>query len=173
MTVTWDDTSTLEGVPDEGSEFFVRDFDRAEILDQLGKPNQNFLISQTVKWTSQTIEGSGKRKIWIRKCGTNQVGSVGRDITTFVIGVNGHVESHQFDEFWIVISDHFAIIGGPIEGWINCWEVSNAIHAIFVNVFPVGGFVDTFIVSLGKLGLSVHKGDGSRELGHWVNIGWQ
>ena len=123
--------------------------------------------------------------------------------------MNGHVESHQFDKLWIIVSDHFAIIGWPIKGWINSWgwgsvtvkivvnnscngwEVSNAIHAIFVNVFPVGGLVDTFIVSLklvmshiiwvitdqsiylGELGLSVHKGNGSRELGHWVNIGWQ
>ena len=80
--------------------------------------------------------------------------------------VDGEVKSHKFNELGIVESDHVAVVGGPIETRVGGWKVSvlavevvedlssdgrkvcDAVHAIFIDIFPVGGLVDTLGVSL-------------------------
>ena len=131
--------------------------------------------------TSQTVQGSGKGKVWVGKGRANQVGGVGRDVATFVVAkisflrkgayvsdirVDGEVKSHEFNELGVVESDHVTVVGGPIETRVGGWKVSvltvkvvenlsgdgrkvgNAVHAIFIDIFPVGGFVNTLSISL-------------------------
>ena len=81
--------------------------------------------------------------------------------------MDGKVESHKLNKFLVVgFSDHVAVVCGPIKGGIgwskggvitvkvvvdlsgNWDQVSDTVHAIFVNVFPVGGLVNTSFVSL-------------------------
>lgn len=84
-----------------------------------------------------------------------------------ILRVDGEVESHKFNKFLVVgFSDHVAVVCGPIKGGIGGseggvitvkivvdlsgdWDqVSDTVHAIFVNVFPVGGLVNASFVSL-------------------------
>ena len=116
------------------------------------------------------------------------MGGVGRDVATLVVGVDGHVQAHQLDELGIIVADHLAEVGRPVKALVNGWgggllavqvvvddggdggQVGDAVHAVLVDVLPVGGLVDTVVVSLGELGLGVHEGDGGGELGHWVDV---
>ena len=81
--------------------------------------------------------------------------------------MDGKVESHKLNKFLVVgFSDHVAVVCGPIKGGIggseggvitvkivvdlsgNWDQVSDTVHAIFVNVFPVSGLVNASFVSL-------------------------
>jgi len=61
------------------------------VLDYLCKPDQNLLVGQSVKWTGQAVKSSGKRKVWVRKSGSNQVGGVGGNVATFVVTLEKHI----------------------------------------------------------------------------------
>jgi len=188
VTVARDDSTTLERVPDEFSELFVGNFVGAKVSDELSEPNKDFLVGKTVKRSSQTVQSGGERKVRVRESRADQVRGVGRDVATFVIGVDGEVKSHELDELGIIESDHVAVVGGPVKARVSGGKVTvlavevvedlsgdgrkvgDAVHAIFVDIFPVGGLVDTLGVSLGELGLRVHESNGGGELGHWVDI---
>ena len=80
--------------------------------------------------------------------------------------VDGEVKSHELNELGIIESDHVAIVGGPVKAGVSGGKVTvlavevvedlssdggkvgNAVHAIFVDIFPVGCLVDTLSVSL-------------------------
>ena len=81
--------------------------------------------------------------------------------------MDGEVESHELNEFLVVwLSDHVAVVGGPIEGGVGGGEggvvavqvvvdlgrdghqVGDAVHAVLINVLPVGRFVHTGLVGL-------------------------
>ena len=57
---TWHDTAALQRVPDEGAQLLVGDLDRAQVLDQLGEPDKNLLVGETVKGTGKTVERGGE-----------------------------------------------------------------------------------------------------------------
>jgi len=188
VTVARDDSTTLERVPDEVSELLIGNFVGAKVGDKLSEPDKDFLVGKTVKRSSQTVQSGGEGKVRVRKSRADQVRSVGGDVATFVIGVNGEVKSHKLNEFGIIESDHVAVVGGPVKAGVSGGKVTvlaveivenlsgdgrkvgNAVHAIFVDIFPVGGLVNTLGVSLGELGLGVHESNSGGELGHWVDI---
>ena len=163
---TWDDATALEGVPDEGAELLVGDLDGAQVLDQLGEPDQDFLVGEAVKWAGETVQSGGEGEVWVGEGGADQVGGVGRDVATLVVRVNGHVQTHQLDELGVIVADHLAEVGRPVEALVNGWgggllavqvvvddggdggQVGEAVHAVLVDVLPVGGLVDTVVVSL-------------------------
>jgi len=62
---------------------------------------QAFLVSKSMKWSRKTIHTSREGEIWIGKSRTNQMSGVSRNVSTFVIGVNGNIKSHQLPEFLI------------------------------------------------------------------------
>merc|ERR1712212_969196 len=116
---------------------------------------------------------------------------MGRDVATLMITVNGHVETHEFNKLGVVVADHFAEVGAPVEVGVdgggggavavqvvvddggNGGQIGDAIHAVLVRMLPVGRLVDAIIVCLGEFGLGIHEGDGGRELGHGVDVGGQ
>ena len=51
----------------------------------LGEPNKDFLVSETVEGSSETVQSSSKGEVGVRKGRANQVGSVGRYITSLVV----------------------------------------------------------------------------------------
>ena len=80
--------------------------------------------------------------------------------------MDGEVKSHELNELGIIESDHVAVVGGPVKTGVSGGKVAvlaveivedlagdggkvgDAVHAIFVDIFPVGGLVDTLGVSL-------------------------
>ena len=121
-----------------------------------------------VERTGETVEGSGKGQEWVGKSGTDQVTSVGRDVSTFVIRVDGDVESHQVDELLIVtVTEQSGKVGRVILVGVNGWEFTvsvdvsedssgnvgefgNEVHRVIEGGLPVVSLVDTGRVGLGK-----------------------
>jgi hypothetical protein len=111
---------------------------------------------------------------------------VSRDVTTFVIRVNGEVKTHQFNKVLvgletkklgevvrvILISldlrELTIVIDVAIDTGSNVRKLGNQIHGILKGGVPVLGLVDTFSVGLGKLRVVLESIDSKRELGHGV-----
>jgi hypothetical protein len=69
------------------------------------------LVSQTVKWASEAVETGGEGEIGVGEGRANQVGSVGRNISSLVIGVDNEVKSHQLVEALVGVSNLSCKVG--------------------------------------------------------------
>lgn len=152
--------SGLQSFVDELLELFLGGV-LADILLQLQQPNEHLLVGQTVKWSSKTVKTGGERQVGIAESGTDQVSCVCRNIATFVITVNGQIETHQLGELLVVEAQHACVVGRPIQfgvdgsthfsalvrvtvdGGGNDRQLRNQIHAVFVHRLPVLGLLDS------------------------------
>lgn len=109
-----------------------------------------------------------------------------RDVTTFVIRVDGEVKTHQFNKVFIgfvtqelgevvrVILISFngrklaILVDVAVDTTSNVGELGNQIHGILKGRIPVLRLVNTRAVSLGELGFVLKSVDGKRELRHGV-----
>lgn len=81
--------------------------------------------------------------------------------------MDGHVQTHQIGELFVVaIAQHASEVGGPIEfrvdgsdalsvmvgvavdGGSDDWQLGNQVHAVFVDVFPILGLVNTLKIMI-------------------------
>jgi hypothetical protein len=83
VTVSGNDTSGIESVPEVLLDILVREVVTDGLL-HLGEPVKDLLVGQSVKRTSKTVKTSGQREHWRGKSGSNQVGGVGRNVTTLL-----------------------------------------------------------------------------------------
>lgn len=116
------------------------------------------------------------------------MGCVSTDVTTFVIGVNDDIESHELPEVLVGVTKHVSVVGSIIEGSVggrdisvvsiavviddgsNSRNLSAKIESILKGGLPVLGLVDTILISLGEFrSWLADKGTG-RELGHRVHV---
>lgn len=74
MAITRNDLATVKGIPKVLLDIFFRGINTNSIL-QLQGPTEDFLVGQTVKRTSQTVQTGGERKIRIREGRTDQMGT--------------------------------------------------------------------------------------------------
>ena len=65
VSVAWHDSARLQGVPDEVVEFLVGNVLAAEILSELGEPDEDFLVGETVEWAGETVHGGGEGEVWV------------------------------------------------------------------------------------------------------------
>jgi hypothetical protein len=72
MTETRNDLATVKGIPKILLDLLLRGINTNGIL-HLQSPTKDFLVSQTVKRTSQTVQTSGEGEVRIRKSRTDQV----------------------------------------------------------------------------------------------------
>jgi hypothetical protein len=111
---------------------------------------------------------------------------VSRDVTTFVIRVDGKVKTHQFNKVLVVfetkkLGEVVRVILVTIDGreltilvdvtvdtGSNIGKLGNQVHGIFKGRIPVLGLVDTLRVGLGELRIVLESIDSKRELGHGV-----
>lgn len=118
------------------------------------------------------------------------MGGVSADITTFVVSVDGKVQSHQFDEVLVLAESE--LIGEiervvlvllnwsnllPLEDILvdsssNCWQLGDQVHGILEGVLPVFGLLHSLRVRFGKSRFVLKSIDSDRELGHWVEVSW-
>jgi len=191
VSVAWHDSARFQGVPDEVVEFLVGNVLATEILSELGEPDENFLVGETVEWTGETVHGGGEGQVWIGQGRTNQMTGMRGNVATFMIRMNGQVQPHQFSELFVVVPDHIGEVFGPIGIWVNDsesgsvsvevvvdlgghgWKFGDQVHGVFEGVFPVFGFVGTFSVLGGEDRFAVERVDGGSELSHWVEVGWE
>lgn len=84
MTITGNDTTSIQGGPEVVLNRLIAEV-IADSLLHLSEPVQNFLVSQSMERTSKTVQTSGKREHRGAESRPNQVGGVGRNVTTLLI----------------------------------------------------------------------------------------
>lgn len=156
----------------------------------LCEPVQDFLIGKTVERTSKTVETSSDREHGGAESRTNQVSSVCADVATLVVGVDGEVESHQFDE--VVVLAETELVGEIervilvfldrgnlstledvlVDSGSNCGELGNQVHGILEGVAPVFGLLHSLSIRLSERRFVLKSGDSEGELCHWVEVAW-
>lgn len=72
------------------------------------------MVSKTVEGTSKTVNTSRVRKIRIRKGRTDQVSSMGRNVTTFVITMDTQVTSNALLNYVLFETHHVSVVTSPI-----------------------------------------------------------
>ena len=189
MSVSGNNLSSLKSSPEVISDSLV-----AKIISDgslhLGEPVQNLLVSKTVKWTSETVETSGKGNHRGAESTANQVSGVGTDVTTLVIRVDGQVQSHQLNEVVVVCETELVgkvetvilvLLDGSnlssleyvlVDAGGDSWELGDQVHRILECVTPVLGLLHSLSVCLGESRFVLKSVDCNGELRHWVEGVW-
>ena len=186
VTVTGDDSSGLKGIPEVLLNVLLGDI-RANLGLHLENPLKDLLVSSAVERTGKTVETSGQREEGRRESRADQLGGVGRDVTSLVISVDGEVKSEKLNELLVVAEAEEGgevsrvvkrVVNGAndlsvleevsVDSRSNDGELGNEVHGILVGVLPVLLLVNTLLVSLGELRLRLQGVDGNTELGHGV-----
>jgi hypothetical protein len=185
VAVTGNDLAAVQGGPEVVLDGLVTEV-VADGLLHLGDPVQDLLVSQTVKGTGKTLETSGQGEHGGAQSTANQVGGVGADVTTLVVGVDGQVQTHELNEVLVATE---AKLVGQVEGVIlvlldrgdlaifedvavdasgDGGQLGDEVHGVLVGVSPVLLLVDTLGVGLGEGRLVLKSSHGERELSHGV-----
>lgn len=188
VAVTGNDTAGVEGGPEVVGDGLVAEVVANGLL-HLSEPVENLLVGQTVERTGQTVETSSNGKEGGGQSTADQVGGVGRDVTTLVVSVDGEVETEQLDEVGVAAE---AELVGEVEGVIlvllnsgdlaaledvlvdasgNGGQLGNQVHGVLKGVSPVVLLVDTLGVGLGERRGVLEGGNGQGELSHGVKVG--
>ena len=185
VAVTGDDLAAVQGRPQVVGDGLVAEV-VADGLLHLGEPVQDLLVGQTVERTSQTLQTGGEGEHGGAQGTADQVGGVGTDVTTLVVGVDGQVQTHQLNKVLVAgeaelvgqvervvlvlldggdlaVLEHVAVDLGGDGG-----QLGDQVHRVLEGVAPVLLLVDTLGVGLGEGRLVLQSGHGQRELGHGV-----
>lgn len=185
MTVTRNDTAGIESIPEVLLNILLGDV-ATNLTLHLENPLKNFLVSTSMKRTGKTVKTGGKRKERRRKGRTDQVSSVGGNVTTFVISVNGKVKSQKLNKLLVLAKSKqtgkvLGVVGRSVsrteltifenitvDTGSNGRKLSKKINRIFIGVLPVLLLVDTSLVGLGKGRLRLKSVNSNGELSHRV-----
>jgi hypothetical protein len=189
MSIPWNNLTGLERGPEVVLDGLITEIIANSSL-HLGEPVQDFLVGETVERTSKTIETSGEGEHGRAESTADQVRSVGTDVTTLVISVDGKVQSHQLNEIVVVTETQLV---GEVEAVIlvilnrcdlasledvlvdpgsNGWELGNQIHGILESVLPVLGLLHSLGICLCKGRFVLEGIDCDGELCHWMQVIW-
>jgi hypothetical protein len=83
VSVTRDNTTSVQSRPEVVLDRLVAEIVTNSLL-HLGEPVQNLLVGQSVKGTGKTVKTGCQREHGRAKSRSNQMGSMGRDVTTFL-----------------------------------------------------------------------------------------
>lgn len=186
MTESGDDSSRLQDLPDVVTQLLVRR-GVSNFFSEVEEETNDLLVSESVKGTSKTVESSRVGKVGIRESRTNKMAGVGRDVSSFVITVDSEVSSEALSSTMIIESEHVSVVSSPVELGVSGDELTilvlvsvdesgesgdsgNEVDGVLINALPVLGLVDTAVVSLVELRLSLEEQEGHGELSHGVNV---
>lgn len=189
VSVTWNDTSRVEGRPEVLLDLLIGEIGANGLL-HLNQPVENLLVGKTVEWSGKTVKSGSEGQHWGGEGRADQVSGVGGNVSSLVVGVDGEVESHELNESLVVAETELV---GEVEGVIlvlldsgdltilvdvlvnaggNGWELCDEVHGVLEGVSPVVLLVDALGVGLGEGRLVLESVDGNGELSHWVEGGW-
>lgn len=189
VAVTWNDLAGLEGGPEVLLDLLVREVVADGGLHLL-EPVKDLLVGKTVERTGKTVKTGGQGEHWGGEGRADQVGGVGGDVATLVVGVDGQVETHELDEVGVLgetelVGKVVTVVLVLLNSWNlavledvavdasgDGWELGNEVHGVLEGVLPVLGLLHTLGVGLGEGRLVLESGDGEGELGHWVEVAW-
>lgn len=187
VAVSGNDLATLEGRPEVVLDSLVAEVVANSLLHLL-EPDEDFLVSKSVERTSKTVQTSSQGEVGGAESGSNQVGGVGTDVATLVVGVDGEVQAHQLNKVLVlgetelvgqvervvlVLLDgsHLAVlVDVAVDLCGEGGELGNEVHSILEGVLPVLRLGHTLGVGLGEVGLVLESSDGKGELGHGVEV---
>lgn len=185
VAVTGNNTALLKSGPEVVLDALVAKV-VANLGLHLGEPLENLLVGKTVQGTGKTVETSGEREERRGEGGTDQVGGVGGNVTTLVVGVDGEVESHQLNKVLVLGETELVgqvpgvilvLLGGgdlailedvAVDARGDVGEHGNEVHRVLEGVLPVLGLLHALGVGLSEGRLVLKSGDGQRELSHGV-----
>lgn len=188
VAVTRDDTAGVEGRPEVVGDGLVAEVVTNGLL-HLGQPVENLLVGKTVQGTGKTVKTCSQRQEGGAESAADQVGGVGADVTTLVVGVDGQVQTQELNKVLVLAE---AELVGKVEGVVlvlldggnlsaledvlvdagsNVGQLGNEVHGVLIGVVPVLLLVDASGVGLGERGGVLEGSDGQRELGHRVEVG--
>jgi hypothetical protein len=157
-------------------------------LLHLLEPDEDLLVGQSVQGTSETVQASSQGEVGGAESRADQVGRVGADVATLVVGVDGQVQTHQLNKVLVVGE---AELVGQVERVVlvlldgrnlavlvdvaedlggNGGQLGNEVHRVLKGVLPVLRLVHALGVGLGEVGLVLEGSDGNGELGHGVEV---
>jgi hypothetical protein len=167
VTVSRNDLATLERRPDVLLDSLV-----GGLLAKLGlhllEPDQDLLVGQSVEGTGETVESSRVGEEGIGEGRTDEFTGVGGDVTAFVVGVDGDVETHEFDEGGVFAeAEEGGQVGRVVLGGIdggklagakdvavdaagNVGQLSDEVHGILKGGSPVLLLGHTLLIGLGE-----------------------
>lgn len=188
MAVTGHDTARVEGRPQVVSNGLVAQV-VADRLLHFDEPVQHLLVGQAVQRTGQTLKTSRDGQEGRAESRADQVGGVSGDVATFVVGVNGQVETQQLNEVGVLAEAQLVgevervvlvlLDGGDlasledilVDACSDSGQFRNQVHGILKGVAPVLLLVDAFGIGLGEGRGVFERSDGERELSHGVQVG--
>mmetsp|Transcript_29273 Transcript_29273/g.45487 ORF Transcript_29273/g.45487 Transcript_29273/m.45487 type:complete len:372 (-) Transcript_29273:41-1156(-) len=150
-------------------------------------PLQHLLVGQSVQWSSQSVQTSRVTQIRISKGASHQMRRVSRGVTSLVIRVDAHVQTHELVEARVVISQHTSKVAAKIEAGVldhgltravdavvdrrgDFWKDGNDVQNIFQCVLMVVGFGDSLGIGRGEFAAGLGGAETDCELGHWVHV---
>lgn len=188
VAITGHDTASVQGRPQVVGDALIAQVVANRLL-HLSEPVQHFLVGQTVQRTSQTLETSRDGQEGRAKSTADQMGGVGRDVATLVVGVNGQVQTQKLNEVSVVAE---AQLVGEVERVVfvllnrgnlatledvlvnasgDSGQLGDQIHGVLEGVAPVVLLVHALCVGLGERRGVLKSGDGEGELSHGVKVG--
>lgn len=142
--------------------------------------------------TSQTLETSAIRKEGIAESAANEMGGVSRNVATFVVTVEGEVETEKILEALVLLASlaqHGSKVVRPILLEIdlggestattvrvlvdlssNGGQLGEQFNAVVKGGLPVVSLVEALLIGLGELGVVVEGRDSNGKLGHGVQV---
>lgn len=188
VAVAGHDTARVQGGPQVVSDVLVAQVVTNRLL-HLGEPVQHLLVGQTVQGTSQTLETSRDGQEGGAESTADQVGGVGRDIATLVVGMDGQVQTQELNEVRVVAeaqlvgevervvlvlldsSDLASLEDVLVDAGGNGGQLGDQVHGVLEGVAPVVLLVHALCVGLGERRGVLKRSDGEGELSHGVEVG--
>jgi len=187
VAVSGNDLAGLEGRPQVVLDGLVAEVVANSLLHLL-EPDKDLLVGESVERTSKTVQTSSEGEVRGAESTANQVGGVGTDVSTLVVGVDGEVQTHQLNKVLVLGEtelvgqvervvlvllnrrDLSVLVDVAVDLRGDGGKLGNEVHGVLKGVLPVLGLLHALSVGLGKVGLVLESGDGDGELSHWVEV---
>ena len=190
VTKAWDDLSIGQGLLAVVLDLLLGRQATAQFIAHALDPADDLLIGQAMQRTCQAGHSCCECEIGIAQGTSHQMDGVGRNISAFVIGMNGHVHAHHLTEFLAVVTKHMRKVACPVQVWIRfnvlpvsvaasvdigCdpWKTTDQVHGVLIGMCPVFAFVDAVSVRPAVFTFRAACIDPRDELGHGMCIDGQ
>lgn len=193
MSVSWNDISAINDFSDISNDGLLTDFAwiSSSRFNETEDPLKNLLVSQSVEWSSQSVQTGRERQVRVGESRSNQMGRVGGNVSSLMVSMDGQISSEALLDSLTVESEHVSVVSSPVQVWVgwdditvvvlmsvndgsNFGNLGSQIKRIFQVVLPVVLLVGlSSSIDLVEFRVSLFVQDGHREHSHWVGVSWE
>ena len=123
VTVAGDHSALLESLFNKLLDDGLAGFLSLVVVLELSEPLEAFLIGEAVEGACEPVHGGGECEIGVGECGANELGGVGGDVASLVVGVDGEVSSDALLHLVVVEAEHVREVACPVERVIGFDEL--------------------------------------------------